>query len=158
MGLFRGNNTVTNFWLLFATLSVFVVIAEVSQRVDREALPPVASKKNLSGSSIVVFHFSITRTNLLLSCFLRKSEALRPHSLLHERILRVLQDAYFSTESKIGHLTCQSRFCLTEVKSTSTCVIVCTIPKMKLVISRAIYSKNKTTHQILLPNFALMIK
>jgi hypothetical protein len=60
--------------MLFATLSAFVVAAVVGQGVGREALTPVASKKIFSGSAIVAFHFSITRTNLPLSCFLRKSE------------------------------------------------------------------------------------
>ena len=44
------------------------------------------------------------------------------------------------------------------MKNTSTCVIVSTIPKMKLVIFRAIYSNNKTTLLMPLPNFAVMIK
>ena len=53
MGLFRANNTVTNFWMLFATLSAFVVVAEVGQEVDREALAPVVFEKIFSGSTIV---------------------------------------------------------------------------------------------------------
>ena len=64
----------------------------------------------------------------------------------------------FPTDSKIGYLTCQSRFCLTEMKNASTCVILSSFPKMKLEIFRAIYSKNKTTLLMPLPNFALMIK
>ena len=55
MGLFRSHNTVTNFWMLFATLSVFVVAAEVSPEVDREALVPFASEKIFSESAIVAF-------------------------------------------------------------------------------------------------------
>ena len=43
MGLFRANNTVANFWMLFATLSAYVVVAlEVGPEVDREALAHVA--------------------------------------------------------------------------------------------------------------------
>ena len=49
MGLFRANSSVTNFCMLFATLSAFA---------------PVASKKILSGSAIVAFHFSFTRSRL----------------------------------------------------------------------------------------------
>ena len=64
MGLFRANSSVTNFCMLFATLSVFVVVAEVDQSVGRQALAPVASKKILSGSAIVAFHFSFTRSRL----------------------------------------------------------------------------------------------
>ena len=43
MSLFRANKTVANFWLLFATLSAYVVVAlEVDPEVDREALAHVA--------------------------------------------------------------------------------------------------------------------
>ena len=43
MGLFRAKNTVANFWMLFATLSAYVVVAlEVGPEVDREALAHVA--------------------------------------------------------------------------------------------------------------------
>ena len=101
-----------------------------------ETFAPVASKKIFSGSAIVASHFSITIANLPLSCFLRKKE-------VFNRILRVLQDAYFCTGSKIWHLTYQSRFC---------------IPKMKLVIFLAMYSKDKSTLLMPLSNFAVMIK
>ena len=46
---------------------------------------------------------------------------------------------------------------ISKMKNTSTCVIVSAIPKMKLVIFQAIYSKNKTTLLMPLPNFAVMI-
>ena len=55
MGLFRANNTVTNFWMLFATLSAFVVAAEVDPEVGREDLAPFASEKIFSESAIVAF-------------------------------------------------------------------------------------------------------
>ena len=42
MGLFRANNSVANFWMQFATLSAYVVVAsEVDLGVDREALAHV---------------------------------------------------------------------------------------------------------------------
>ena len=43
IGLFRANNTVANFWMLFATLSSYVVVAlEVDPEVEREALAHLA--------------------------------------------------------------------------------------------------------------------
>ena len=55
MGLFRANNTVANFWMLFATLSSYVVVAlEVDPEVDREALAHVAGEQISWESAIVV--------------------------------------------------------------------------------------------------------
>ena len=43
MELFRANNIVANFWMLFATLSAYVVVAlEVDPEVVREAPAHVA--------------------------------------------------------------------------------------------------------------------
>ena len=56
MGLFRANNSVANFWMQFATLSAYVVVAlEVGPEVDREDLAPFASEKIFSESAIVAF-------------------------------------------------------------------------------------------------------
>ena len=45
MGLFRANNIVANFWMLFATLSAYgVATSEVGPGVDREALAHVAGE------------------------------------------------------------------------------------------------------------------
>ena len=42
MGLFRANNTATNFWMLFATLSAYAVVAS---EVGREDLAHVACEQ-----------------------------------------------------------------------------------------------------------------
>ena len=55
MGLFRANNIVASFWMLFATLSAYgVVAAEVGPEVDREALAHVACEQISWESAIVV--------------------------------------------------------------------------------------------------------
>ena len=55
MGLFRANNIVANFWMLFATLSAYgVVTLEVGTGVDREALAHVAGEQISWESAIVV--------------------------------------------------------------------------------------------------------
>ena len=51
MGLFRVNNTVANFWILFATLSAYAVVAS---EVGREALAHVACEQISLESAIVV--------------------------------------------------------------------------------------------------------
>ena len=54
MGLFRTNNTVSNFWMLFAKLSAYAVVAsEVVPEVGREALAHVACEKISLESAIV---------------------------------------------------------------------------------------------------------
>ena len=50
MGLFRANNIVANFWMLFATLSAYAVVAS---EVGREALAHVACEKISLESAIV---------------------------------------------------------------------------------------------------------
>ena len=55
MGLFRANNIVANFWMLFATLSAYgVVTSMVGPGVDREALAHVAGEQISWESAIVV--------------------------------------------------------------------------------------------------------
>ena len=55
MGLFRANNSVANFWMQFATLSAYVVVAsEVDLGVDREALAHVAGEQISWESAMVV--------------------------------------------------------------------------------------------------------
>ena len=50
MGLFRANNIVANFWMLFATLSAYgVVTSMVGPGVDREALAHVACEQVFFG-------------------------------------------------------------------------------------------------------------
>ena len=52
--LVRDNNTVDNFWMLFATLSAYAVVAsEVVPEVGREALAHVACEKISLESAIV---------------------------------------------------------------------------------------------------------
>ena len=54
MGLFRANNTVANFWMLFATLSAYAVVAsEVGPKVGRGILAHVACEKISLESAIV---------------------------------------------------------------------------------------------------------
>ena len=56
MSLFRANNTVANFWMLFAMLSAYGVVAsEVGQEVGREALAHVACEQVFLESAIVAF-------------------------------------------------------------------------------------------------------
>ena len=55
MSLFRANNTVANFWMLFAMLSAYGVVAsEMGPEVDRKALAHVACEKISWESAIVV--------------------------------------------------------------------------------------------------------
>ena len=55
MGLFRANNIVANFWMLFATLSAYGVVAsKMGPEVDRKALAHVACEKISWESAIVV--------------------------------------------------------------------------------------------------------
>ena len=55
MGLFRANNIVANFWMLFATLSAYGVVTwEVGPGVDLEALAHVAGEQISWESAIVV--------------------------------------------------------------------------------------------------------
>ena len=62
MGLFRANNTVANFWMLFATLSAYVVVAlEVDPEVDREALAHVACAQIFLESATVASWLSYHR-------------------------------------------------------------------------------------------------
>ena len=51
MGLFRANNIVASFWMLFAPLSAYGVVAS---EVDREALAHVACEQISWESAIVV--------------------------------------------------------------------------------------------------------
>ena len=50
MSLFRANNTVANFWMLFATLSAYAVVAS---EVGQEALAHVACEQIFLESAIV---------------------------------------------------------------------------------------------------------
>ena len=70
MGLFRANNTVANFRMLFATLSAYVVVA---LEADREALAHVAFAQ--------IFLESATLTSWL-SYYRKKSSA----SLISEEL------------------------------------------------------------------------
>ena len=55
MSLFRANNSVANFWMLFAMLSAYGVVAsEVGPEVGREALAHVACEQISLESAIVV--------------------------------------------------------------------------------------------------------
>ena len=69
MGLFRANNTVANFWMLFATLSAYVVVAlEVGPKVGREALAHVACAQIFSFEEL--FRLSRFRFNcFFIACF-----------------------------------------------------------------------------------------
>ena len=58
MGWFRVNNTVANFWMLFATLSAYVVLA---LEVDREALAHVACAQIFLESATVASWLSYHR-------------------------------------------------------------------------------------------------
>ena len=71
MGLFRANNIVANFWMLFATLSAYGVVAsEVGPEVDREALAHVASGFFWNPQSWVLDFFLA-----LITCLSRSSES-----------------------------------------------------------------------------------
>ena len=73
MGLFRANNTVANFWMLFATLSAYVVVAlEVDPEVDREALAHVACAQIFLESATVASRLSYHRKQS--SAFLKSEE------------------------------------------------------------------------------------
>ena len=59
MGLFRANNIVANFWMLFATLSAYGVVAsevgpEVGPEVNRKALAHVAFEQ-IAWESAIAF-------------------------------------------------------------------------------------------------------
>ena len=67
MGLFRANNTVANFWMLFATLSAYFVVAlEVGPEVDREALAHVACAQFFWNPQPWLLGFLTTGRNLPL--------------------------------------------------------------------------------------------
>ena len=58
----RANNTVANFWMLFATLSAYVVVAlEVDPEVDREAFAHVACAQFFLESATVASWLSYHR-------------------------------------------------------------------------------------------------
>ena len=66
MSLFRANNTVANFWMLFAMLSAYGVVAsEVGQEVGREALAHV--QRSPSAAELLL---SQTRIDRFLSVVL----------------------------------------------------------------------------------------
>ena len=58
MGLFRANNTVADFWMLFATLSAYVVVA---LEVDPEALAHVACAQIILESATLASWISYHR-------------------------------------------------------------------------------------------------
>ena len=123
MGLFRANNSVANFWMQFATLSAYVVVAsEVDLGVDREALAHVVCEQLFWESAIAAswlfYHQKPASASLISqeSRYLQR-RFLRLQNHLHLRIHPVLQDVDLSTESKVEPLTCQKYFCLTEYKS-----------------------------------------
>ena len=65
MVLFRANNTVANFWILFATLSAYVVVAS---EVDREALAHVACVQILL-EELFRLGFRFRFNCFLITCF-----------------------------------------------------------------------------------------
>ena len=70
MGLFRANNTVANFWMLFATLSAYVVVAlEVGPEVDREALAHVACAQIFLFEELFTLGFRFRFNCFLITCF-----------------------------------------------------------------------------------------
>jgi len=69
MGLFRANNIVANFWMLFATLSAYgVVTSEVGPGVDRKALAHVAGEQ-ISWESAIVVSWFFYQVSFSLYCF-----------------------------------------------------------------------------------------
>ena len=70
MGLFRANNIVANFWMLFATLSAYGVVTSMVgpgyRDMDREALAHVAGEQISWESAIVVSWLFTTRSNFPL--------------------------------------------------------------------------------------------
>jgi len=97
MGLFRANNTVANFWMLFAMLSAYGVVAsEVGPEVGREALAHVACEQVFLESAIVAFWLFFHQKQSSASLISQESSnlprrSLLPQSHLHLTILRVLQ-------------------------------------------------------------------
>ena len=107
MGLFRANNSVANFWMQFATLSAYVVVAsEVDLGVDREALAHVVCEQLFWESAIAAswlfYHQKPASASLISqeSRYLQR-RFLRLQNHLHLRIHPVLQDVDLSTESKV---------------------------------------------------------
>ena len=70
MDLFRANNTVANFWMLFATLSAYVAVAlEVGPEVDREALAHVACAQIFLFEELFRLEFRFRFNCFLITCF-----------------------------------------------------------------------------------------
>ena len=123
MGLFRANNSVANFWMQFATISAYVVVAsEVdmgwTERLLRTSFANSFFLESAIAASWLFYHQKPASASLISqeSRYLQR-RFLRLQNHLHLRIHPVLQDVDLSTESKVEPLTCQKYFCLTEYKS-----------------------------------------
>ena len=95
MGLFRANNTVANFWMLFATLSAYVVVAlEVGPEVDREALAHMACAQIFLFEKLFSLGFRFRFNCFLIACLkmqpLLKSTQLRAKMTLVSLVICLL--------------------------------------------------------------------
>ena len=110
-----------------------------------------------------LLRFFITRSKLPLPWFHRNRDifhvAFFVLTVFFIREFFAFYNLYLSTESKAKPLTWQNRFCFTQIQKISIPipVIVFTVPEVKLIIFRAINSKDKTAFLTSLPNFALNI-
>ena len=116
MGLFRANNSVANFWMQFATISAYVVVAsEVdmgwTERLLRTSFANSFFLESAIAASWLFYHQKPASASLISqeSRYLQR-RFLRLQNHLHLRIHPVLQDVDLSTESKVEPLTCRLPF------------------------------------------------
>ena len=107
MGLFRANNSVANFWMQFATISAYVVVAsEVdmgwTERLLRTSCANSFFLESAIAASWLFYHQKPASASLISQeLWYLQRRFLRPQNHLHPRIHPVLQDVDLSTESKV---------------------------------------------------------